>query len=483
MTVRKNGMISLLFAFLLILNFNIGYAENALLMDEIGGSVPLVNAPGDGVSDSSSEEGTMPIETSESNMTENDVDGTSESAVDATTQEILLNNEGLELLESYSVTAPEGVDLEHMEYNQYNIGYYYVVAVNSAVNIRKRPDTGSPIIKKLGFYGKMNVFEKVRGQYFKKSDSDEWYRVYWYEKSEIKTGYVYSKIVRFRTFRLDLAKTQIDNLVNYFGNHDNMAKISNYKNVNGYAPRYNGQSQDAFGNTRDQSAPLYVSPDSGSEFRYLPDGLIVDVLGEENDYYKVHVFDHDSEGYIPKKYLSFQNQVHKMSQAILVDIKNQNVSSYQLVEDQWVLKSLSYATTGMEAEFKEPTVPGTYAAIQKKDKFLYLDDETKELDGYAPYAIRFNGGAYLHGFPVNYRWNKVEELVTDAVYDDQGTIIQEAVYEEKRVGAPIDPGLIEYSYTLGTIPLSHKCVRNPTSHAEFLYNWIVLDEAMIIVVD
>jgi len=177
MIVRKNGMISLLFAFLLVFNFNIGYAENVLMMDEIGGSVPLINASGDGVSDSSAEEGTMPVETNESDMTENDVDGTSESAVDATTKEILLNNDGLELVESYSFIAPEGVDLEHIEYNQYNIGYFYVVAVNSAVNIRKKPDTGSPVIKKLGFYGKMNVFEKVKGQYFKKSDSDEWYRV------------------------------------------------------------------------------------------------------------------------------------------------------------------------------------------------------------------------------------------------------------------------------------------------------------------
>lgn len=483
MTERKIGMTSLLFAFLLVFNFNIGYAEQALLMDEIGGSVQFANSVDNGVSDRSAEESTIPVGETEVNTIESDVDGTSESAVEAKAEEILLNNDGLELLELYSFTQPEGVDLEHIEYNQYNIGYFYVVAVNSAVNIRKKPDTSSPVIRQLGFYGKMNVFEKVRGQYFTKSDSDEWYRVYWYEKNEIKTGYVYSKIVKFRTFRLELAKTKIDELVNYFVDHNNMATISNYKNINGYAPRYNGKSEDAFGNARDQSAPLYRSPDSNSEFRYLPDGLVVDVLGAENGYYKVHVFDHDSEGYISKKYLSFQNQVEKMNQAIIVDIKNQNISSYQLTEEKWVLKSLSYATTGMESEFKEPTVPGTYAAIQKKDKFLYLDDKTKELDGYAPYAIRFNGGAYLHGFPVNYRWNKVQELVKDAEYDEQGTLIQEAVYEEKRVGSPIDPGLIEYSYTLGTVPLSHKCVRNPTSHAEFLYNWIVLNEAMIIVVD
>ncbi|MBF4695650.1 SH3 domain-containing protein [Fusibacter ferrireducens] len=483
MTDRKSGMISLLFAFLLMFNFNVGYAERTLSMDSTGSSVLSMNISGSDESNSSDTKGIIPIGENDVNAAESSVEGTSESAVEATTEQVLLNNEGLELLESYSLVPPEDVDLEHIEYNQYNIGYFYVVAVNNTVNIREKPYTSSPVINKLGYYGKMNVFEKVRGQYFTKSDSDEWYRVYWYEKNEIKTGYVYSKIVRFRTFRLDLAKTKIDELVSYFADHKNMAKISNYKNVNGYPPRYDGKSEDAFGNTRDQSAPLYSTPDSNSDFRYLPDGLIVDVLDEENGYYKVHVFDHDSEGYIPKKYLSFQNQVSQISQAVIVDIKNQNISSYQLTEDKWVLKSLSYATTGMKSEFKEPTVPGTYAAIQKKDKFLYLDDETKELDGYAPYAIRFNGGAYLHGFPVNYKWNTVQELVKDAEYDEQGALIQEAVYEEKRVGAPIDPGLIEYSYTLGTIPLSHKCVRNPTSHAEYLYNWIILDESIIVVLE
>lgn len=467
MTDRKFRMISFVFALLLVFNLNLGYAEREMLTDVVGTTVPNVE--------------TTVIESQ--NNTEGDSDSETDLENVDKSEPVRLNNEGLELLESYSFTKPEGVDVENIEYNQYNIGYFYVVAVGNAVNIRQKPDTSSPVIKQLGFYGKMNVFEKVRGQYFKTSDSDEWYRLYWYEKNEIKTGYVYSKIVEFRTFRLDLAKEKIDELVNYFVDHDNMAKINNYKNVNGYPPSYKGQNYDAFGNQRSQAAPLYQLPNSGSEFRYLPDGLVVDVLGAENGYYKVHVFDNGSEGYIPKKYLSFQNQVKQMNQAIFVDIKNQNISSYQLEEGIWVLKSLSYATTGMEAEYKEPTVPGTYAAIQKKDKFLYLDDVTKELDGYAPYAIRFNGGAYLHGFPVNYKWNTVKELVKEAQYDEKGTLLQEAVYQEKRVGSPIDPGLIEYSYSLGTVPLSHKCVRNPTSHAEFMYNWVKLNEAMIIVAD
>lgn len=481
MTVKKIRRIALVLMLLMTINISSVFAGEIIDSDMKIADLHMTTA---GITEAV--EGTVENigEADETAVTEEEATG--ETAAESNTEgqeAIRYNNEGHELIESYSFEKPDGIDVDNIEYNQYNIGYFYVVAVNSAVNIRQEPTVDSAVVRQLGFYSKMNAFEKVKGQYIKKSDSDEWYRVYWYEKDQIKTGYIYSKVVRFRTFRLGMAMDQINQLDDYLKDHDNMAKISNYKNANGWAPSYKGQKFDALGNQRDQSAPLYETSDGKGEFRYLPDGMIVDVLGAENGMYKVHVFDHEANGYIPKKYLSFQNQVKDLKQVIFVDIKNQNISSYEYADDLWHLKSLSYATTGMEAEFKEPTVPGTYAAIQKKDKFLYLDDVTKELDGYAPYAIRFNGGAYLHGFPVNYKWNTVQELVKEAEYDEQGVLLQEAVYEEKRVGSPIDPGLIEYSYTLGTIPLSHKCVRNPTSHAEFLYNWIVLNEAMIIVVD
>lgn len=59
------------------------------------------------------------------------------------------------------------------------------------------------------------------------------------------------------------------------------------------------------------------------------------------------------------------------------------------------------------------------------------------------------GGAYLHGVPVNYPDNK----------------------------------LIEYSWTLGTTPRSHMCVRNATSHAKFMYDWAEVEKTLVIVFD
>lgn len=391
------------------------------------------------------------------------------------------NNEGYPLVTSFSLSLPDRISLDHIDYNTYDIGYFYVVATNNAVNIRSGPDVDSPVVKSLGLYSKINVFEKVKGQYFKTSDSDEWYRVYWYEKDEIKTGYVYSKIVSFRTFNFYSAIRQIEHLESFVGDVNHTGKINNYKTVNGYAPLRNGSETDAFGYKRDQSAPLYESQSTDSDFRYLLDGMIFDILDDSSDLYYVYVPYFDVYGYLPKKYVSTSNTIENLTQTIFVDLSNQNIMSLEKVDDIWQVKSISYATSGKESEFKEETVPGYYAAIQKRDKFIYLDDETDELDGYAPYAIRFNGGAYLHGFPVNYRWNTEQVLISEAEYDEEGLLIKEAEYEEVRIGSPIDPGFIEYSYTLGTVPLSHKCIRNPTSHALFMYNWVVLDQNVIII--
>ena len=94
--------------------------------------------------------------------------------------------------------------------------------------------------------------------------------------------------------------------------------------------------------------------------------------------------------------------------------------------------------------------------IEKRSSFLYYRDGTKIISGYAPYAIRFTGGMYLHGIPVNFKY-----------------------IEGKRV----NPGLRETSSTIGTIPLSHGCVRNNTSHAKFLYDWLDMGESVIIIID
>ncbi len=92
---------------------------------------------------------------------------------------------------------------------------------------------------------------------------------------------------------------------------------------------------------------------------------------------------------------------------------------------------------------------GYVCLARKEAKMIFLKDGSTATGGFAPYANRFNNGGYIHGVPTN---------------------------------APAK-GIIEYSYTLGTTPRSHMCVRNATSHAKFIFDWAPVNETIIFVLE
>ena len=98
--------------------------------------------------------------------------------------------------------------------------------------------------------------------------------------------------------------------------------------------------------------------------------------------------------------------------------------------------------------------PASYKLIDKREKMEYLDDSGENTKGYAPYAIRFSGSSYIYGVPVEYKINE---------------------------GSASDPGLIEYVFTMGTLPRTKTGIRNFTSHARFLFDWLLQNESAVII--
>lgn len=108
------------------------------------------------------------------------------------------------------------------------------------------------------------------------------------------------------------------------------------------------------------------------------------------------------------------------------------------------------ATTGRhKPPHAQETPTGIFVLQEHKSKMFYFKDGTKRIEGYAPYASRFTAGAYIHGVPVNNPNGKITE----------------------------------YSSTLGTIPRSHMCVRNASSHAQFVYKRSKDFQTLVIVID
>jgi len=386
----------------------------------------------------------------EENVTQDEI-GTAPEEIDESMKEDMYR-----IIHEYNSVLPDGITKELL-YTDYPIAYNYVLITSSSVNIRMQPDTASKVIQGVVYGEKYSLIESVKGLYIEKYDSDTWYKISLKNGGdEIKTGYVFAALTEARNYQFDKMLKEMNMLKGQLDNNTT-GYINNYKNFNGTAPLYNGKTTDNYGHRRYQSAALYDKPDTKSPFRYGLDGMLCNVLEETNYFYKVKVITFEGEYYVEKKYISFENTITNLSQVLIVDRKYQNSALFEYRDNGWVMVSYVFVTTGKPGEYSLVTPLGHFMGIQKRNKFLYYGDGTKEIAGYAPYALRFSGGGYTHGVPVNY-----------IIKDD---------------GEKIDPGLKEYLHTIGTIPKSHMCVRNYTSHAKFLYDWFKVGSGAVIVIE
>ncbi len=343
----------------------------------------------------------------------------------------------------------------HLKYDAYVVYPDYLLITSSGANIREWPDAASAKVGRAGYFDKVRLLSEVEGVFVDSYGTNIWYEVEQTVGDEVIHGFILSALGEVRTFQFD---KMVESVLTLQAEVDaNLtAYISNYKNWTGTAPLYQGGTVDAFGTKRYQSAPGYSEASTESDFRYLPDGTLVSIIAETDTFYKVHVPFYDVTVYVPKKYVSLKNSLEQLRQVIVVDRKNQNEGVFEWVDEKWQLVSYIYATTGEKSRHKEPTDLGYFMAIQKVDQFLYLDDITRQIAGYAPYGIRFNGGAYIHGVPVDL------QIVN---------------------GTRVFPPQQEYLHTIGSFPRSHKCVRNYTSHAKFLHEWTQIGQTAIIVIE
>lgn len=390
---------------------------------------------------------------------------------------ITKSEEGYPLLESYKDVAPEGLKRDLL-YKKYNLPRHYLVMMSSYGNIRSKPSTSGAFLKRMNYTEKLGVLEAVRGQVVNKKDT--WYRVFWYSGGKKRTGYIHSATVVKREYNFDLAYEQAQKYKVEVEGH-RIGRISNWRNQKGVAPKFEKTKEvDNYGVQRYQATAAYLEPSTSGPFRYLQDGRVVEIQEELDGLYKVYVPDLSDFYYVPKKFVVEGESLKQLNQVIFVDRKQQNIMVLSYEKDQWRLVSYNQATTGATDEYRNPTDLGLFMVLNKKPRFDYLDDETKLIDGYAPYAIRFNGGAFIHGVPVAYKIEKEDKIIKPAVLDKLGKEIKPAVIETK-ILSKTDPGEVEYLSSIGTVPRSHKCVRNYTSHAKFLYDWVKVGQSAVVV--
>lgn len=277
-----------------------------------------------------------------------------------------------------------------------------------------------------------------------------------YDKHTLEDVYPYKDTTR--SFQWEKIKERLALLENIQRKPSKWCILQNYKNRNGEAPLVKQFKRDAYkrisdtlGVERYQGIPLFLLNDTLTAERYGQDGSLTRYLGEEGKFTKVEPVFMGGEWYAPTKYVKLIPDSVIFNKAIFVDRKNQNIATLERkAEGKWLIRSMNPATTGRHRPpYAQETPLGMFVLQEKKTRMIFLKDGSAATGGFAPYANRFNNGGYIHGVPTN---------------------------------APAT-GIIEYSYTLGTTPRSHMCVRNATSHAKFIFDWAPVNETIIFVLE
>ncbi|MDO5017538.1 MAG: L,D-transpeptidase [Porphyromonas sp.] len=278
-----------------------------------------------------------------------------------------------------------------------------------------------------------------------------------FEKYYLEPVYEYKDTTR--SIKLDQIKEKLAYVENLADEIGRWGVIENYRNGNGEAPTVANyvrneykRVSDTLGVERYQSAPLYQVNDSTAPIIYGRDGWLTHLLDSVGGYYHITPIRRSmGEYWIPKRYLRQLPEDTQFETVIFVDRGDQNITTTERTgRGQWVIRSTNPATTGKrQPPYQMETPLGIFLLQQKKAKMFYTHDGSSEIAGYAPWASRFTNGAYIHGVPVN----------------------------------DVNAKPIEYSWSLGTVPRSHMCVRNASSHAKFIYDRAPVDRTLIIVIE
>jgi lipoprotein-anchoring transpeptidase ErfK/SrfK len=210
---------------------------------------------------------------------------------------------------------------------------------------------------------------------------------------------------------------------------------------------------DRFGVEGSQSAPLYAPGEYKTQApeRYGRDGSLVRLLGHNADStaYRVESYNAPGEWEVPNKYVK-PIATTEFAKVVMVDRTNQVIATLERTgRGKWLVRSMNPCTTGEHLPpHAYPTPVGMFVIQDREPKMMY-NNGGPVIVGFAPWASRFTNGAFLHGVPVN---------------NPNGAIV-------------------EFSSTLGTVPRSHECVRNASSHAKFIYDWAPLNESIVFVYD
>ncbi|MCQ8211545.1 L,D-transpeptidase family protein [Cetobacterium somerae] len=342
------------------------------------------------------------------------------------------------LKEKYENVIPMSVHVNIMnnEAEPEYLNYVFIKSVDAP--IREDSSIYSKEIVRFPFNTKLKVIEKVE------SNGNEWYKVELKDRNGNKVqGYISAMLVTLRRFRFEEMNNKVHKLTQFLQSES--AKGKELVSINTYVPNPSNQNmsriKDKYGVSADQNARANYN----GETIFIPDRSLMSVESTKgNDVYVNALSIAEKPLKVSKNVITRYPAVNaNFRKAIVIDLENENQGIFQKnSEGQWELISYTLNKTGMESTLGFDTPRGYFIVPVLKYEMGYRD-EYNNAAGMAKYAIRFSGGGYIHGTPINFEENINRDFF-----------------------------LREKDGTLGTVEGTRKCIRNMESHIKFLFDWV-----------
>ena len=293
-----------------------------------------------------------------------------------------------------------------------------------------------------------------------------WYYVKNQKKDKVTEGFLNSTKGIKRGFYWTKIGDKI-NLINSFIENANMQKKDLYT-ISAYVPLSNNYYTpvDKFGNRASQSIKGYINSNLEGEYINLPDQTLFKKLSETKDYIELETPFYGGSYFIKNKEKSFKkiDLKEKVNRYVSIDTQSQSEVALERNKetDQYEVITYSLVTTGKDNGYSSYDTPhGVFMVAHTRTYMMFTRNlrETETLTsipkglragrnqvvfGEAPYAIRFSGGAYLHGIPGPIGANSESKWHTAA--------------------------------KIGTYKESHKCVRHYDDQIKFLFDWLSVEK-------
>jgi len=315
----------------------------------------------------------------------------------------------------------------------------YLVSRTNGGNVRAKPSIAGKKIGKIYMNNKYQILEIVKGD-------STWYKI---RLKNGVIGYVHSSLGWKRELRYAKAMEKIEQLERFVGK--SLGKKGKLRRINRYSASIKAEKnkRDRWGNRGEQSVKGYFKDGEKTDFRWIQDSRIVNVINVSDGKAQIKIPDSNRVYTIPSKVLSKYPKINKQIRKIIVlDKKNQNQGVYRKKNDHWELVSASYVATGHPTRGEDyyETPEGFFLVNNTVKAVLFYDMDKPEEEqdiSRSDYGVRFSGGGYIHGIPFN-----------DSERHNYSKLLKS---RELRLGT--------YAYT-------HKCIRSPEKHAKFLWEFI-----------